>query len=154
MALEERLAADMKRAMKAKDSERLNCIRMLRSKIQEKTVAARSKRGTDAKLSDDEITEVISAYAKQRRDSIEAFESAGREERAAAEQAELEIIQEYLPHQLTEAELEGVVRDAIAESGASSAKDMGALMKLVMPKVKGRADGKQVNQVVRRLLGS
>ena len=152
MALDERLAADMKLALKARDSPRLNCIRMLRSKIQEKTVAARSKRGIDAKLSDDEITEVISAYAKQRRDSIEAFQSAGREERAAAEQAELEIIQEYLPQQLSEAELEGLVREAIAETGASSAKDMGGLMKLVMPKVKGRADGKQVNQVARRLL--
>jgi len=153
MSINERLAAELKDAMKQRDNTRVTCIRMLRSKIQEREVALRTERGKEAKVSDEEAIEVIAAYAKQRRDSIEAYEKGGRDDLVASEKAELEIVSAYLPRQLSEEELTGLVQEAVEESGASSVKDMGAVMKLVMPKVKGRADGKLVNQVVRKLLG-
>ncbi len=153
MTIQERLAADMKDAMRARETDRLNVIRMLRSKIQESEVAIRSKRGVDAKLSEEEAVGAISAYAKQRRDSIAAYTEAGREDLAAKEQAELALITCYLPEQLSEDDVRKIVADAVAESGASSPKEMGAVMQLVMPKVKGRADGKLVNRIVREALG-
>ena len=152
MSIENRLADDMKEAMRAKDAPRLGCIRMLRSKLMEKQVALREANGKDYVLTDDESQDVISAYAKQRRDSIEAYEKADRPDLAAGERAELALITTYLPEQLDAATLRALVQEAITESGASSPKDMGAVMKAVMPKVKGRADGKQVNAVVRELL--
>jgi uncharacterized protein YqeY len=153
MSIEKRLADDQTKAMKDRDSRRLSCLRMLRSKVQEKAVAVRTKKGKDAKLTDEDVLEVIAAYAKQRRDSIQAFADAGRDEAADAERAELAIIEEYLPKQLGDDELKAIVAAAVAESGASAPKDMGAVMKLVMPKVKGQADGKRVNQLVREALG-
>ena len=153
MSIAKRLAEDMKQALKAKETRRLNCIRMLRSKLQEKTVELRAKHGPEHELTDDEAVEVIGAYAKQRRDSISAYREAGREEQAADEQAELDIVTAYLPEQLTDEALRQIVKEAVASSGAVSAKDIGAVMKIVMPQVKGRADGKQVNAIARELLG-
>jgi uncharacterized protein YqeY len=152
MGLEEKLRADQTAAMKARETRRLSCIRMLRSRIQEAAVAARAKRGKDATLDDDEAMAVVAAYAKQRRDSIDAFAAAGRDQMAEDERAELEIISEYLPAQMGDDELRTIVTESVAASGATSAKDMGAVMKLVMPRVKGQADGKRVNQFVREAL--
>ena len=152
MSIKERLEADLKRAMKARDGRRTGCIRMLKSKLLEKEVALRAKRGKDYGIPDEEALEVISSYAKQRRDSIESYEKGGREDLAAGERAELEIVGEYLPQPLAEPELRQLIEAAIAESGAASVEDRGAVMKLVMPQTRGRADGKTVQQLARTLL--
>ena len=152
MSLKQRIEDDLKTALKAQDKKRLSCLRMVKSKVQEKQVALRGKEGPEAILSDDDVANVVSAYAKQRRDSIESYEQGGREDLAAAERAELEMLTDYLPQQMGEEEVAAIVDDAVRESGASAPKDMGAVMKLVMPKVKGRADGKLVNRIVQSRL--
>ena len=127
---------------------------MVKSRVQEKQVELRGKKGPEAKLSDDDVMQVVSAYAKQRRYSIESYERGGREDLAAKERAELEIVSAYLPQQMSEDEVAKIVDEAVAESGATQPQDMGAVMKLVMPRVKGRADGKLVNRIVQdRLKG-
>ncbi|NIM02348.1 MAG: GatB/YqeY domain-containing protein [Acidobacteria bacterium] len=152
MALRQRIEDDLKTALKSGDKRRLSCLRMVKSKVQEKQVELRAKKGADAQLSDEDVQAVVSAYAKQRRDSIESYEQGGREDLAAAERAELEILTTYLPQQLSEDDVAAIVDEAVKESGASQPKDMGAVMKLVMPKVKGRADGKLVNRLVQSRL--
>jgi len=152
MSIRDRLDDDMKKAMKSRDQRRVTCIRMLKSKLLEREVALRGDKGTDYRIEDGEAQAVISAYAKQRRDSIESFRRAGRDDLAEAEQAELEVVGGYLPEQLTTEQLEALIRQAIDEAGATSLQDLGAVMKLVMPKTKGLADGKAVNQLARHLL--
>lgn len=152
MSIVERLDTDMKQAMRDRDQQKLGCIRMLKARLQEKAVALRTKGGVDAKLTDEDALEVVGAYAKQRRDSIDAYRQAGRDDLADKEEAELAIVTTYLPQQLDEAELRKIVAEAVAEAGASSAKDMGAVMKLVVPRTKGRADGKLVSSLVRDAL--
>ena len=153
MSVKKRLDTDMKDAMKKRDQQRLGCIRMLKSKLQEREVALRSKHGTDYLITDEEALSVISTYAKQRRDSIESYRQGGRDDLVAAEEAELAIVTDYLPRQLSADELRGMIQEAITESGAQSIKDLGQVMRLVVPKTKGAADGKLVNQLVRELLG-
>jgi uncharacterized protein YqeY len=154
MSIEVRLQDEILVALKAGDKLRLNCLRMLKSKMQEKTVESRAKQGRDYTLTDEEVLAVISGYAKQRRDSIEAYRLGGRAEMLVKEEAELAIVCEYLPQQLTEEELVSIVTQAISESGATGPRDMGAVMKLVVSATKGRADGKVVSQLVRdRLSG-
>jgi len=152
MSLKQRIEDDLKTALKAGDKQRLSCLRMVKSKVQEKQVELRGKQGSEAKLSEEDVTNVVTAYAKQRRDSIESYEKGGREDLAANERAELEILTDYLPQQMSEDEVAAIVDEAVRESGASAPKDMGAVMKLVMPKVKGRADGKLVNRIVQSRL--
>ena len=153
MSVKKRLDTDMKDAMKKRDQQRLGCIRMLKSKLQEREVALRSKHGTDYLITDEEALSVISTYAKQRRDSIESYRRGGRDDLVAAEEAELAIVTDYLPRQLSADELRGMIQEAITQSGAQSIKDLGQVMRLVVPKTKGAADGKLVNQLVRELLG-
>ena len=153
MSIKQRLETDMKQAMKGRDRPRVSCIRMLKSKLLEHEVSLRAKHGTDYEISDEEAQVVIATYAKQRRDSIDSYRSGGRDDLVADEQAELEIVTTYLPRQLSEDELRQLVLVAISESGAESIKDIGKLMKVLMPKTKGKADGKQVNRIVRELLG-
>ena len=153
MSIRERIVADLTAAMKAKDPQRLGVIRMLKSRIMEAEVEQRSLRGLGFVLEDQECLAAIAAYAKQRRDSIEAYRQGGKEDLAKKEEAELAIIQQYLPAQLSEIEVRRIVAAAIAESGATSAKEMGAIMKIVMPKLKGAADGALVNRIVRETLG-
>ena len=150
--LRKRIVDDLTAAMKAKDAQKLAVVRMLKSRIMEAEVDCRVSKGPGYELSDEETTGVIAAYAKQRRDSIDAYVQAGRNDLADKERAELALIQEYLPAQLSEDDVRAIVADAIRGSGAASPKDMGAVMKLVMPKVKGQADGKLVNKVVQELL--
>jgi uncharacterized protein YqeY len=152
MSMRERLENDLKKALKEREALRVSCLRMLKAKVMEKEVSLRAKQGIDYRLSDDEIVQVASAYAKQRRDSIESYRKGSREDLASKEEAELAIVEEYLPQQLSREEIAEIVRRAVEESGASSPKDMGAVMKLVMPEVKGAADGKLVNQIVREAL--
>lgn len=152
MALGQRIEDDLKKALKSGDKRRLSCLRMVKSKLQEKQVELRAKKGADAQLTDEDVQAVVSAYAKQRRDSIDSYEKGGRDDLAAAERAELEILKAYLPQQMSEEEVAAIVDEAVKESGALKPKDMGAVMKLVMPKVKGRADGKLVNRLVQSRL--
>lgn len=153
MSIRDRLEAELKQAMKTRDAARLSCLRMLKSKLLEREVALRAGKGRDYRIDDEEALEAIAGYAKQRRDSIESYEQGGRPDLAAAERAELAIVQEYLPQQLDDREIRDIVSRAIDQSGAASAKDMGNVMRVVMPQVKGRADGKRVQQIVRELLG-
>jgi uncharacterized protein YqeY len=152
MSIKQRLDAEMKQAMKSREQRTVTCIRMLKSKLLEREVALRSKEGKDYEITDEEALTVISTYAKQRRDSIASYREGGREELATEEEAELAIVERYLPQQLSEDALRELITGAIAESGASTIKDLGSVMKLVVPKTKGLADGKLVNQLVRELL--
>lgn len=146
MSLTNRLNEDMKQAMKSQEKFRLSVIRMVRSSIKNSEIELRRP------LEDDEVLEVLSREIKQRRDSLQEFEKAGRQDLADNLKAELDILSEYLPAQLTEEELKHIVQQTIQEVGASSKADMGKVMGALMPKVKGRADGKIVNQLVQQSL--
>ncbi|MBN2333326.1 MAG: GatB/YqeY domain-containing protein [Deltaproteobacteria bacterium] len=146
MNLKEQLTEDMKTAAKAKDKVRLSTIRMVRADIKNKEIALRHE------LADGEIMKLLATLVKQRKESIGQFEKGGRDDLVAKEQAELEVLAAYLPEQLDEAEVEELVKAAIAETGATSKKDMGLVMRTVMARAGGRADGKIVNRLVSSLL--
>ena len=146
MGLKERLKEDMKEALKAKDKVKLSTIRMINSLIKNAEI---EKRG---ELTDEEIVQLLMKYAKQRRESIEMYEKGGRQDLVEKEKAELTVVESYLPKQMTKEEIREIVKEAIEETGASSLKDIGKVMKVVMPKVRGRADGSLVNKIVRDLL--
>jgi uncharacterized protein YqeY len=147
VSLIQQLDQDMKAAMKQKDKETLSTIRMVRASIKKVEIDNRGE------LSEDQVLEVLIREIKQRKDSLNEYEKAGREDLAVKEKREIEILSSYLPKQLTEEELREVVVKAIAETGATSKKEMGKVMGAVLPLVKGRADSKQVNQLVQQLLG-
>ena len=151
--LKQRIEDDIKTAMKAGDKLRLSALRMVKARMMEAEVALRGKKGRDYQLEDPEAIQCLSTSAKQRRDSIESFRQGKREDLATAEEAELAIIQEYLPKQMGADEIARIAREAIAATGATSPRDMGAVMKVVMPQVKGSADGKEVNRIISELLG-
>jgi uncharacterized protein YqeY len=144
--LRARLDADMKQAMKDKDKIRLSTIRMVRTAIKNAEIDQQKT------LSEDEVLAILNRELKQRRDSLQAFESAGRVDLVEAVKQEIDVLMDYLPKQLSEDELTELVRQAIQETGASSKADMGKVMSVLMPKVKGRADGKVVNQIVQQHL--
>jgi len=146
MSLTEKLQEDMKLAMKSRDASRLSTIRLLRSSVG----YARIDKGDE--LTDDEVLEVLSREAKRRREAIEAAEAGGRSDIADSEGAELEIINEYLPRQLDEAEIEAIAREIVAEVGAGEPKDRGKVMGPLMQRIRGRADGKLAGQVVEKIL--
>jgi len=149
MSLNDKVAADITAAMKAKDAARLSALRMLKAAIMNKGV----EKGRD--LDDAEILQVVSSLVKQRRDSIEQFSKAGRTDLVEKETGEVAVLEAYLPPAATSEQIDAAVAEAIAETGASSAKDMGKAMKAVMPKLAGKnADGKAVNEAVRRKLGA
>lgn len=135
----------MKTAMREKNAVALGTIRMLKAAVKN---AAIEKGGADAELTDTEIVAVIRREVKKRQDSIEQYGSAGRDDLADKEKAELAVLESYLPEPLGEAELAAIVGAAVAEVGATSRKEMGAVMKLVNERVAGRADGKTVSQAV------
>lgn len=143
----EQMNEDLKTAMKSGDVFRKDTLRLMMSAIKQVEVDQRKT------LTEDDVYSLLQTEAKKRRDSITEMRGAGRNDLADKEQAELTLIETYLPQQLTREEVEVEARKAIAESGAASAKDMGNVMKVLMPRVKGRADGKLVNEVVKSLLG-
>jgi uncharacterized protein len=149
MSIQERIDSDLKEAMRAKDTTKLAVLRMLKSALK---YAAIAKSGAEAELSDAEAAQVIRKQVKQRQDSIESFEKAGRPELVQKEQKELSILNGYLPQAMSAAEVEQTVREAIAEVGATSKAQMGAVMKAVHAKVAGRVDGKTLSQEVLRQL--
>jgi len=148
--LKERLRADLNAAMRARDQVRMRTLRMALTSITNEEVAGASARD----LSDEDIVKVLTREARKRREAAEAFGAAGRDEQAAAERAEGEVLAGYLPAQLTDDELAALVSSAIAETGASDVQGMGQVMKMLTPRVAGRADGARVAAEVRRRLGS
>jgi uncharacterized protein YqeY len=147
MQLIDDIQAAVKEAMKSRDKLRLGALRMLTAELKNRKIELQRE------LEEADVLQVITRMVKQRQDSAEQFAKGGREELAAKERSEIEVLQAYLPAGLSEAEIEALVREAIAEVGAASKKDMGKVMKAVMPRIAGRADGKQVNRLVARLLG-
>ncbi len=148
MAYTDRIQADLKDAMLKKESDRVRTLRMLISKLREKKIEA--KKDLEEK---DEIA-VLKKAAKERKDSMQTYEKAGRSDLAGEEKKELEIIQEYLPAEMSEEAVEAIVKEAIAEVGAASISEMGPVMGASMKKIAGRADGKRVQSIVKKLLGT
>lgn len=146
MSLLDRLNNDMKQAMKDKDKDRLSVIRMLKSSIQNAALNAR------ADLTDEEELTVLSRELKQRKDSLEEFAKAGRNDLADKVRAEIGYVEAYMPEQLSEEEISEIVKNTISELNATSKRDMGRVMNALMPKVKGKADGSLVNKIVQQHL--
>lgn len=149
MSLKDRLVADMTQAMKAKDTNKLSTLRMAKSAVMNEE----NKRGVGTVLTDDEVSKVLLSLVKQRKDSIEQFTANGRTELAEKEQAELAVLEEYLPKAASQEEVTAAVEAAVAETGASSMKDMGMVMKAALAKLTGKtADGKMVSETVKAKL--
>ncbi|KGG81363.1 GatB/YqeY domain-containing protein [Caloranaerobacter azorensis] len=146
MSFKERLMADLKASMKNKDKVRKDVITMVRAAIKQREVDERIE------LNDEDIIELIAKQVKQKKDALKDFEKGGRQDLVELTQKEIDILMEYLPKQLSEDEIDEIVKAAIEEIGASTMKDMGKVMSYVMPKVKGRADGSLVNKIVRQYL--
>ena len=150
MSLKERIGEDIKSAMKAKDKIRLETVRGIKKAILEKEVALRPK-GQDSLTEEHEI-ELLAQLAKQRRDSIEQYSNAGRDDLADKERQELAILETYLPEQINDTELESIVDEIIASVGATSPKDLGKVMGVAMKQLKGKADGKKIQALVKSKL--
>ena len=146
--LEDRLTDDYKAAMKAGDVQRRDILRSLRAAVKSATIEKREP------LTEDEALAVITRQAKQRRESIEQFALGGRDDLVQKETADLLVIESYLPQQMDRDEIEELARAVIAEVGATSAREIGQVMKALMPRTQGRADGKLVNEIVRSLLNA
>ena len=147
MSLKEQLLEDMKNAMKDKDTVKKNTVQMARAAV------LQIEKDNRITLDDDGIIDVIAKEVKKRRDVLPEYEKSGRQDLVDGLKAEVDVLLKYLPQQLTEEELEVLVRQAVDETGAVSVRDMGKVMQAVMPKVKGRADGKMINVIVKKILG-
>jgi uncharacterized protein len=149
MSLKDKITSDMTAAMKAKDASRLSTLRMTKSALMNEE----NKRGVGTVLTDDEVLKVLQTLVKQRKDSYEQFKNSGRDELAEKEKAELAVLEEYLPQSATESEIETAVNEAIGETGASSMRDMGAVMAAVKEKLAGKTvDGKIASEIVKKKL--
>ena len=147
MSLKTQISEDMKAAMRAKDSARLSAVRLLLSAMKQREVDERIE------LSDTQVIEIIEKMLKQRRDSISQFEAANRNDLADVEKFEVEVLTSYLPQAFTEAEVNGIIDNAIKETGAEGVKDMGKVMALVKPQIVGRADMGKVSGLIKARLG-
>lgn len=150
MILQDRIDQDLREAMKAREAGRVGVLRMLKAAMKN---AAIEKGGSDAQLDDTEAAAVIRKQVKQRQDSIEGFEKGHRPELAAKEKTELEVLNGYLPKQLSDAEISDLVRESISEAGATSKAQMGDVMKVAQAKAAGRVDGKALSREVQQQLG-
>lgn len=149
MSLKDKIVADMTAAMKAKDSNRLSTLRMAKAAVMNEE----NKKGIGTVLTDEEITKILNSLVKQRKDSIEQFTNNGRTELAAKEKAELAVLEDYLPQSATKEEIEIAVTEAVSETGASSIREMGLVMKAALAKLAGKtADGKLVSETVKAKL--
>ena len=146
MTLRDRIEAAMRDSMRARNEQRTQTLRMAMAAAQNRRIALQRD------LTDEEVVDVLTRQVKQRRESVEMYRAGGRADRAELEEAEAAILAEFLPEQLDEAEIEALARTAITASGASSPADMGRVMGHLSPQTKGRADGRFVSEVVRRLL--
>ena len=147
MSLKERLETDAKTALKSKDRVRLGLIRVVRAQVKNAEIAKKHE------LSEEETIEVVVSVVKARRESLDYAVKGNRSDLVLEAEQELQILADYLPQQLSEKEVQDIVQRAIRETGAESPKDMGRVMGIIMPQVKGRADGKLVNNLVRQYLG-
>ena len=147
MSLKEQLLEDMKNAMKDKDVIRKNTVQMTRAAI------LQVEKDSRITLDDDGIIDIIAKEVKKRRDVLPDYEKSGRQDLVDSLKAEIDVLLQYLPKQLTEEELEVIVRQAVQETGATSVKDTGKIMQVVMPQIKGKADGKMINVIVKKILG-
>jgi uncharacterized protein YqeY len=145
-----RLQTDIVAAMKSKDADTLSTLRMLKAALME----AKTRKARDEVLSSDDEVEVLQRYVKKRRESIEEWQKLGRQELVAREEEEIAVTARYLPQPLDEATLRGVVQEAIASTGASSPRDMGKVIGLVMAQVKGRAEGSTISRLVKEALAA
>ncbi|UCD86159.1 MAG: GatB/YqeY domain-containing protein [Deltaproteobacteria bacterium] len=148
MSLQDRLLVEMNQAAKAGDRLKLSTIRLIRSAVKNKEIEKKKS------LEDEEVLKVISSMIRQMGESIEQFQKGGRDDLVKKEEAELKILQSYMPEQLSEEQIEKLINEALEETGAISFKDMGKVMKALMPKIAGRADGAQVNRIVREKLSN
>lgn len=146
MPLKEKLMADLKEAMKSKSKVNKDVITMVRAAIKQREVDDRKE------LTDADIIDIIAKQIKQKKDSIPDFEKDNRQDLIDLTNQEIKILLEYLPPQLSDEELDSIVREAIEQTGAQTKKDLGKLMALIMPKVKGKADGKHVNEIVAKYI--
>ena len=147
MSLNDKIISDLTEAMKAKEADRLSTLRMVKANLMNRKI----EKGGE--LTDDEIIKALQSLVKQRRDSVDQYQKAGRDELAAKEDAEIRIIEKYLPKPASSEEIEAAVNTAIAETGANSLKEMGIVMKAALSKLEGKsADGKMVSETVKRLL--
>jgi uncharacterized protein YqeY len=153
-SLKEKIENDLKAAMKSKNMAALSALRLVISAVKNKEIELRGagKLKAGDSLEDADVLKVLSTLAKQRQESMEMFRQGGRKDLLDKESSELKIIETYLPAKLSKDQLEAIVDEAIKEVGAASAKDMGKVMKAVMPKVVGQADGKLINEIVRNKL--
>ena len=147
MELRDKIEADTKAALKSGAKDKVSTLRMLNAALKNKQIDRRRP------LTEDEVIETIRSLIKQRRDSVEQFAKGGRQDLADKETAEITVLEAYLPAQLSREELEAMVRDAVVQTGAQGAKDMGKVMKALIPMVGGRADGKLVSELVKHALG-
>lgn len=150
MALKEQIMADLKEAMKNKEQDKLRVLRSLKAKLLEKEISER--KGGEAELSDEQAIEVLMKAAKQRKESIDQFESGGRDDLVENEKRELELIESYLPKMLTEDEVRDIARKKIDDLGAETMADMGKVMGVLMQELKGKAEGATVSKVVKEEL--
>ena len=146
MSLDEKIVEDLKKAMKEKDALRLSCLRMLKTALKNLQVDKQRK------LKDEEIQGVISSLIKKGKESATEFRNAGREELALKEEAEVAIFYGYMPRQLTPEDMENTLREIISELSAENLSDLGKVMKVAMPRMAGKAQGKEVNEIAKRLL--
>lgn len=147
MTLKDKLKEDLKSAMKEKDTIRKNVVQLIKAGV------LQVEKDSKVTLDDDGVLDVIAKQLKQRRDSLPEYEKSGRDDLISQLKREMDILMEYLPPQLSHEELEAIVKQAVEETGSQSVKDMGKVMAAVMPKTKGRADGKEINRIARELLG-
>lgn len=148
MSLEERINEEMKQAMKANDKPRLSAIRMIRSSLKNKEIELRRK------LEDEDIVKVLHGMVRKAEEAIEQFQAGGRDDLVEKERMEIEVLKSFLPQAMSPDEILKIIEETIQETQASSLKDMGKVMKAVMPKLGGKADGKVINQLVKERLSS
>jgi len=147
MGLQDKIEADTKDALKSGAKDKVSTLRMLNAALKNKQIDKRRP------LTEDEVVETVRSLIKQRKDSVEQFAKGGRQDLVDKETAEIAVLEAYLPAQLSREELDAMVRDAVAQTGAQGAKDMGKVMKALIPMVGGRADGKLVSELVKHALG-
>ena len=146
MSLDEKIVEELKKAMKEKDTLRLSCLRMLKTALKNLQVEKQRK------LKDEEIQGVISSLIKKGKESAKEFKNAGREDLALKEETEVAIFYDYLPRQLTPEDMEKILREIISDLSAEKPSDLGKVMKMAMPRMAGKAQGKEVNEIAKRLL--
>lgn len=146
MNLKEKIPSDLKDALRNKRTLELNVLRMLQSAIRNQEIDNKGE------LDDEQVIQVISSEIKKRKDSVEEYRKVGREDAADTEEKEIEILMKYMPEQLSEEQIEKAVQSAVQQTGAKGIKDLGQVMKTVMPELKGKADGKLINRIVREKL--